>query len=222
MKLRLLIAVVMMLTGILAGPSLVAAPRPVSYRAGDRVINAIVNEAAQRPAPAVVLVPMLGRPKEDWQAAGQRLAEANITALLIDLPGQVLPGEASAANAWGAGVPRIVLDDGHQPLHTGFIQYRLLLRSLGRRGWGWRCRFYLRRLLGADDPDRARVLTSPGGRELFLGTAHVPRRKTDGRTPAQHQRRAVGVLPRDRPSHTAKHRNRRLHHARDTPSHVGA
>jgi dienelactone hydrolase len=43
-------------------------------------------EASDRPAPAVVLVPMLGRTKDDWQAVAQRLADANITALAVDLP----------------------------------------------------------------------------------------------------------------------------------------
>ena len=101
---RLLTAIMMAVVVIAGEPPLAAAPRPVSYRAGDRVINAIVHEPVQRPAPAVILVPMLGRPKEDWQAVGQRLADANITALLIDLPGQVLPGDAAAATAWGADI----------------------------------------------------------------------------------------------------------------------
>lgn len=94
-------ASVLALLAVLVAAAAVAAPRPVSFRAPDgRTINAIVNEAAVRPAPAVVLVPMLGRPKEDWQAAGQRLADANITALLIDLPGQTAPGDAEALGAW--------------------------------------------------------------------------------------------------------------------------
>ena len=79
--------------------------RAVSFRAADgRTINALLNEASQRPAPAVVLVPMLGRPKEDWQAAGQRLADANITALMIDLPAQSTPADARALNAWSEDI----------------------------------------------------------------------------------------------------------------------
>src|SRR5205085_6850573 len=65
-----------------------AAGRGVSFRAeAGRTINAIVFEPSQRPAPAVVFVPMLGRPKDDWDAVAQRLADANILALAIDLPG---------------------------------------------------------------------------------------------------------------------------------------
>lgn len=78
-----------------------AVARAISFRTTDgRTIQALLNEAAQRPAPAVVLVPMLGRPKDDWQAVGQRLADANITALMIDLPGQVLPEDAKVTSGW--------------------------------------------------------------------------------------------------------------------------
>jgi dienelactone hydrolase len=78
-----------------------AAARGITFRTSDgRTVNALLNEASQRPAPAVVLVPMLGRTKDDWQAAGQQLADANITALMIDLPGQVLPGDAKVAAGW--------------------------------------------------------------------------------------------------------------------------
>jgi acetyl esterase/lipase len=36
---------------------------------------------------------MLGRPNQDWQAVGEQLASANITAMAIDLPGQYAPTE---------------------------------------------------------------------------------------------------------------------------------
>jgi alpha-beta hydrolase superfamily lysophospholipase len=99
---RLVLPVVFAAFAVLAfRADLHAAARAISFRASDgRTINALINEAAQRPAPAVVLVPMLGRPKEDWQAAAQRLAEANITALMIDLPGQVMPDDPKVAAGW--------------------------------------------------------------------------------------------------------------------------
>jgi alpha-beta hydrolase superfamily lysophospholipase len=82
-----------------------AAGRAVSFRALDgRTINALLFEAEARPAPAVVLVPMLGRPKDDWQAVGDRLAAAGITALAIDLPGQGLPGDGASLAAWNNDV----------------------------------------------------------------------------------------------------------------------
>jgi dienelactone hydrolase len=82
-----------------------AAGRPVTFRANDgRVVNATISEAGQRPAPAVVLVPMLGRSKDDWQQLAERLADANITALAIDLPGMGYPGDGAALSAWHTDV----------------------------------------------------------------------------------------------------------------------
>lgn len=86
-------------------PSVSAAGRTVTFRATDgRMLVGVFIEAPRRPAPAVVLVPMLGRSKDDWQGVAQRLAEANISSLAIDLPGSALPGEAPALVAWHADV----------------------------------------------------------------------------------------------------------------------
>jgi dienelactone hydrolase len=99
------VAVAALLALTIGRADIAAAARAVSYRAGDgRTITALLNEAGQRPAPAVVLVSMLGRPKEDWQATGQRLADANITALMIDLPGQVLPGDPAVLAGWSTDI----------------------------------------------------------------------------------------------------------------------
>ena len=87
-----------------------AAGRGVSFRAEDgRTINASVYEPSQKPSPAVVLVPMLGRPKEEWDAVAQRLADANIMALAIDLPGQSDPGDSKDLTGWSADVRAAVL-----------------------------------------------------------------------------------------------------------------
>jgi dienelactone hydrolase len=89
---------------VVASP-IFAAGRSVSFRAEDgRTINGIVFEPSQRPAPAVVLVPMLGRSKDDWDAVGQRLADANILALAIDLPAQSDADGAKALSGWSADV----------------------------------------------------------------------------------------------------------------------
>jgi dienelactone hydrolase len=98
------------LSGVVAALWLFAAPayaagRGVSFRAEDgRAINALVFESSSRPAPAVVLIPMLGRPKDDWNAVAQRLADANIVALAIDLPGQSDPGDSKVLGRWSADV----------------------------------------------------------------------------------------------------------------------
>ena len=82
-----------------------AAGRAVQFRADDgRVLTGLMTEVSQRPSAAVVLVPMLGKPKDEWQGVAQRLAEANIAALAIDLPGTAVPEEPAALMAWQADV----------------------------------------------------------------------------------------------------------------------
>ena len=78
-----------------------AAGRAVSIPLPDgRTMTGLLVEAFARPAPAVVLVPMLGRPRDEWQAIGQRLADANIHALAIDLPSTALPGDPAELARW--------------------------------------------------------------------------------------------------------------------------
>jgi dienelactone hydrolase len=87
------------------GASAEAAGRVVTFRADDgRTISGLLMEADQRPAPAVVLVPMLGRSKDDWQATAQRFADGNITALAIDLPGTLAPDDPKALAQWSQDV----------------------------------------------------------------------------------------------------------------------
>ena len=78
-----------------------AAGRAVSFRAPDgRLLNGLMFEASQRPSPAVVLVPMLGAAKDDWQGVAQRLADGNISALAIDLPGTSVPEDPALLSGW--------------------------------------------------------------------------------------------------------------------------
>jgi alpha-beta hydrolase superfamily lysophospholipase len=73
----------------------------VTIRADDgRTVTAFIVEANQRPAAAVVLVPMLGRSKDDWQQTAEQFAEANITALAVDLPGHSAPADPKDLTAW--------------------------------------------------------------------------------------------------------------------------
>ena len=82
-----------------------AAGRQVTFRALDgRTLTGLFMEARARPAPAVILVPMLGRPKDDWQAIAQRLADANINALAIDLPGTAMPSDPGELARWHENV----------------------------------------------------------------------------------------------------------------------
>lgn len=87
-----------------SGPVL-AANRPVALRAADGVaIAATVYEASASPAPAVVLVHMLTRTKEDWRPFAERLQAAGITALAFDLRGH---GQSEGS---AAPVPAMALD----------------------------------------------------------------------------------------------------------------
>ena len=85
------------------------AGRAVTFKAEDgRILNGYIVEAGARPSPAVVLVPMLGGPKDDWQAVAERFGEADITALAIDLPGGHLPADPREAAAWPRDVAAAV------------------------------------------------------------------------------------------------------------------
>jgi len=77
----------------------------VTFRSEDgHTVAGVLVEASQRPAPAVILVGMLGRPKEDWLPTAERLAAANITSLAIDLRSQYLPDDAKSAAGWHADI----------------------------------------------------------------------------------------------------------------------
>lgn len=86
------------------GPVL-AAGRPVSLSATDGTLLAgMFYEASSRPAPGVVLVHMLGRSKDEWAPMAERLQDAGIHALAIDLRGH----GRSAGN--GSDLPSMVAD----------------------------------------------------------------------------------------------------------------
>ena len=96
-----------------------AAGRPVQLRASDGVaVAATVYEAAGTSSPAVVLVHMLTRTKEDWRPLAERLQASGITALAFDLrghgqsDGSAVPSAAMAldvraALAWLSGRPEV-------------------------------------------------------------------------------------------------------------------
>ena len=82
-----------------------AAGRVVSFRAEDgRTLSGYLAEPAARPSPGVVLVPMLGRPKDDWAGIAQWFADANIMALAIDLPGEYAPADGQELAGWSRDV----------------------------------------------------------------------------------------------------------------------
>ena len=96
-----------------------AANRAVPLRTADGVaLAATVYDAPSLPAPAVVLVHMLTRTKEDWRPLAERLQAAGITALALDLrghgqsegsaaPASAMALDVRAAVAWLAARPEV-------------------------------------------------------------------------------------------------------------------
>jgi pimeloyl-ACP methyl ester carboxylesterase len=65
----------------------------VTFHAKDGVpITASFYQPSRRPAPCVILVHMLSRSRDDWQALATRLADAGIAALALDLRGHGASG----------------------------------------------------------------------------------------------------------------------------------
>jgi dienelactone hydrolase len=87
------------------------------------MLSGVLMDAPDRPAPAVVLVPMLGRSKDEWLPVAQRLSEARISALAIDLPGTALPGEPAELTRWSEAVTGAVAYLASHPteVRTGAI-----------------------------------------------------------------------------------------------------
>ena len=105
-----------LLTLLCGAASADAASRNVTIRGDDgRSMTATVYEANHLPAPAVVLVPALGHPRDEWQALAQRFAEQDITALTVDLPAAVLPGTPGELGSWTGVVRAAVAWLGTQP-----------------------------------------------------------------------------------------------------------
>jgi dienelactone hydrolase len=88
----------------LAAAAAFAAPsHAVSFRTEDGVtIAGTLHESARHPGPAVILLHMLGRSHQDWQAVADRLAESGIHALAIDFRGHGASGAGSAASDGGS------------------------------------------------------------------------------------------------------------------------
>jgi dienelactone hydrolase len=96
----------------LLGASPLAAGRPVIFQARDGVpLAGMLYEASPRPAPAVVLVHMLGRSKDEWMPIAERLQDSGVSALAIDLRGHghsagnggelpAMVGDVHAAVVW--------------------------------------------------------------------------------------------------------------------------
>jgi alpha-beta hydrolase superfamily lysophospholipase len=96
---------------LLLAPPAWAAGRPVTLVAADgTTLAGMFYESFTRPSPAVVLVHMLGRSKDEWTVVADRLAAVGIAALAIDVRGHGRSGGDRSALAPMVGDVRAALD----------------------------------------------------------------------------------------------------------------
>jgi hypothetical protein len=91
-------------------PAIAAEPQTVTFAARDGVqVSGVLQLPAKTPAPAVVLLHMLGRTHRDWDVPAAQFVEAGIAVLAVDFRqvGLADPGAADGASSpYGA----LVLD----------------------------------------------------------------------------------------------------------------
>jgi alpha-beta hydrolase superfamily lysophospholipase len=102
-----------------AGAQVRAAGRTVNLSAADGTpLVGMFYEASPRPAPAVLLVHMLGRSKDEWAPFAEQLQDVGITALAVDLRGHgrsggngselaAMTGDVQGALTWLASQPGV-------------------------------------------------------------------------------------------------------------------
>jgi len=91
-------------------PALAAEPQTVTFLARDGVqISGVLHVPEKRPAPAVVLLPMLGRTHRDWDGAAVRFVEAGIAVLAVDFR-QIPSADTESADSAGSPYKSLVLD----------------------------------------------------------------------------------------------------------------
>lgn len=87
-RMRMPAVTLLVLAALLSQVRAASAQAAVSLTTSDGVsLAAHFYEAPELPAPAVVLVPVLGGTKENWRRVVERLTESGISAMAIDLRG---------------------------------------------------------------------------------------------------------------------------------------
>ena len=91
-------------------PALAAGPQTVTFAARDGAqVSGVLYVPDRTPAPAVVLLNMLGRTHRDWDGAAARFVEAGIAVLAVDYRQHAVAGPDPADAASGSLAP-LVLD----------------------------------------------------------------------------------------------------------------
>jgi dienelactone hydrolase len=104
-------AILVVLTAVVSVHA--AAPRRVSFRAEDgATLTGAYYEPLRRPAPGIVLLPMLRRSHADWDAAASQLSDAGFAVVALDYrSGDELgayPMDVRAAKAFLRDRPEVI------------------------------------------------------------------------------------------------------------------
>ena len=94
MRVKLLLALLVLVVG--APSALASSQQNVTFKTEDGLSIAGTLYLPNRPGPAVIMLHMLTRSREDWQALGSKLADAGMVALAIDLRGHGASDHAPA------------------------------------------------------------------------------------------------------------------------------
>jgi dienelactone hydrolase len=91
-------------------PAFAADPQPVTFTARDGAqVSGVLYVPEKTPAPAVVLLNMLGRTHRDWEGAAARFVEAGIAVLAVDFR-HMAPADPDSADAVRSPYAALVLD----------------------------------------------------------------------------------------------------------------
>jgi dienelactone hydrolase len=94
-------------TVTLCAPARAAETQAVTFAARDGVqVSAVLHLPEKTPAPAVIVLNMLGRTHRDWDGAAAKFVEAGIAVLAVDFRPSALPDPDAPGNPYAA----LVLD----------------------------------------------------------------------------------------------------------------
>ena len=106
----LAVTLVVSLVTLSASIAAAAETQTVTFAARDGVqVSAVLHLPEKTPAPAVIVLNMLGRTHRDWDGAAAKFVEAGIAVLAVDFRPSALP-DPDAADAPGSPYAALVLD----------------------------------------------------------------------------------------------------------------
>jgi dienelactone hydrolase len=151
-----------------------AATIRITLRAEDGVtVAGIYHEPAHAPAPAIILLPMLGRRADDWQAVVSRLGDAGFAVIAIDTRAETVIGETGSIAESRAQSARMLFDV--RAARRYLAGRSEVSHAIGLAGASVGANLAM--IAGAEDPTvRSVVLLSPGLDYLGLKTEPAMRK----------------------------------------------